>query len=571
MTTEKELQYIAEVEETTESTEGTDEGAAVRVEQIDAYMPYITLYYYADNADMPPAYNQVRGVLETQEQPLKVNYSRTFQDNRTGIHYYIIVDTTMGKSNLNDTRDMLNEFQNWMKAGDTLTVYTIGDTTVRLIDRADNEQDLEAEIQTIAGSYSGMNYAGALSEIWTDIQELESASEQVTSGRQILISVTPEIEWTGDSIGEQQAATSLRQSGLPLYEMIMGGEGTKTVYQTLAEDTGGTVSYPERGELGRQVEQLCRQINRCYVVQFQADSNRVTDSWQMLSLTLDEDETEVQLPIWVSRYQEDDVAPEICLAEVTDDRMIHITFSEMVYGADENSHYQITDEKGKPLTVDEITCEVNAEGESNGADILLDQKLYKGSYTIRTSGIVDASMEENVLTDEYVMEYADGPGGMVRVLDQCKTYWWIGAVLILIAGIVIVWKQICRRQQNQKVAVQVHNARTLVGQKTESLQPAAYQYIKLIIYRNGKNIDTQQVAVDGSLIIGRSDLSDLYFEDDQLSRQHFAIECIQGELFVEDLDTTNGTWLNGKRIQKKEKLCSQDRIGAGMLEFVIRW
>lgn len=571
MTTEKELQYIAEAEETTESTEGTDEGAAVRVEQIDAYMPYITLYYYADNADMPPAYNQVRGVLETQEQPLKVNYSRTFQDNRTGIHYYIIVDTTMGRSNLNDTRDMLNEFQNWMKAGDTLTVYTIGDTTVRLIDRADNEQDLEAEIQTIAGSYSGMNYAGALSEIWTDIQELESASEQVTSGRQILISVTPEIEWTGDSIGEQQAATSLRQSGLPLYEMIMGGEGTKTVYQTLAEDTGGTVSYPERGGLGTQVEQLCRQINRCYVVQFQADSNRVTDSWQMLSLTLDEDETEVQLPIWVSRYQEDDVAPEICLAEVTGDRMIHITFSEMVYGADENSHYQITDEKGKPLTVDEITCEVNAEGESNGADILLDQKLYKGSYTIRTSGIVDASMEENVLTDEYVMEYTDGPGGMVRVLDQCKTYWWIGAVLILIAGIVIAWKQICRRQQNQKVAVQVHNARALVGQKTESLQPAAYQYIKLIIYRNGKNIDTQQVAVDGSLIIGRSDLSDLYFEDDQLSRQHFAIECIQGELFVEDLDTTNGTWLNGKRIQKKEKLCSQDRIGAGMLEFVIRW
>lgn len=571
MTTEKELQYIAEAEETTESTEGTDEGAAVRVEQIDAYMPYITLYYYADNADMPPAYNQVRGVLETQEQPLKVNYSRTFQDNRTGIHYYIIVDTTMGRSNLNDTRDMLNEFQNWMKAGDTLTVYTIGDTTVRLIDRADNEQDLEAEIQTIAGSYSGMNYAGALSEIWTDIQELESAPEQVTSGRQILISVTPEIEWTGDSIGEQQAATSLRQSGLPLYEMIMGGEGTKTVYQTLAEDTGGTVSYPERGGLGTQVEQLCRQINRCYVVQFQADSNRVTDSWQMLSLTLDEDETEVQLPIWVSRYQEDDVAPEICLAEVTGDRMIHITFSEMVYGADENSHYQITDEKGKPLTVDEITCEVNAEGESNGADILLDQKLYKGSYTIRTSGIVDASMEENVLTDEYVMEYTDGPGGMVRVLDQCKTYWWIGAVLILIAGIVIAWKQICRRQQNQKVAVQVHNARALVGQKTESLQPAAYQYIKLIIYRNGKNIDTQQVAVDGSLIIGRSDLSDLYFEDDQLSRQHFAIECIQGELFVEDLNTTNGTWLNGKRIQKKEKLCSQDRIGAGMLEFVIRW
>lgn len=571
MTTKDVIGYIAEVEKTTETEETVDESSTLRVEQTEVCMPYITLYYYADDMDAPPSYAQVQGMLETQETPLKVNYSRAFQDNRTDIHYYLVIDTTMGKGYLNDMRDMLKDIQNWMKDGDRLTVYTVGNTSVRLIDSVDNEDDIEQELQTISAVNQGMNYAEALDEIWTDIQSEKPIAEEMTTERRILITFTPEEEWTGDSVCEQKVISSVRQSGLPLYEMILDKEESENAYHALAEETGGTVCYLDRGEVGSQTEKLFRKINSCYVVQFQADSNRVTDSWQNLSLKINEGETETEVPIWVSEYQKDEEAPEITQAEVVSDRMIRLAFSEMVYGADENSHYQIVDAKGRELPIEEVNCEMGEDGESNSVEIQVAQKLYKGNYTIRTSGIVDISMEENVLTTDYVMEYADGPGGMVRILDQCMTYWWVGAVLILAAGIAIVGKQIWRRQQNQKVAVQVHNAKAMIESGEDGLQPAERRQIKLIIYRKGKNIDTRQVEVNGSLIVGRSDLSDLYFENGQLSRQHFAIECIQGELYVEDLDTTNGTWLNGKRIQKKEKLCSQDRIVAGMLEFVVRW
>lgn len=570
MTTKEALQYIAEVEKSAEAAESMDDNSTIRVEQVDVCMPYITLYYYVDNTNIPPSYNQIQGILETQDSPLRVNYSRAFQDNRIGIHYYFVVDTTLGQGYLSDIKDMLNDVQDWMKDGDELTVYIVGDTAVRLIDSVDSEENIETEIQSISVSYNGMNYAEALDEIWTDMQNDKSVAEATTQGRRILITLTPEEEWTGNSVCEQKVISSLRQSGLPLYEMILGKEEPENAYHSLAEETGGTLCYPEKGKVGSQIEELCRQINRCYVVQFQADNNRVTNSWQSLSMKIDGEE-ETQVSIWMEKYQKDEEAPVINQAEVTSDQMIHLTFSEMVYGADENSHYQIIDAKGRELLIEELNCEMDEDGECNGVDILVSQKLYKGSYTISTTGIVDVSMEENVLTDDYVMEYADGPGEMIWVLDQCKAYWWMGIILIFIVGVAVVWKRTFRKQQNQKVAVQVHNAKAMLGQKEEGLQPAGYRRIKLIIYRNGKNIDTRQVEVDGSLIVGRSDLSDLYFENDQLSRQHFAIECIQGEMFVEDLDTTNGTWLNGKRIQKKEKLCSQDRIVAGMLEFVVRW
>lgn len=571
MTTKDAIGYIAEVEKTTEAEENIDESSTLRVEQTEVCMPYITLYYYADDMEAPPSYAQVQGMLETQEKPLKVNFSRAFQDNRADIHYYLVIDTTMGKGYLNDTKDMLKDIQDWMKDEDRLTVYTVGNTSVRLIDGVDKEADIEEELQTISVSNKGMNYAEALDEIWTDIQWDTPIAEETTIERQILITFTPEKEWTGDSVCEQKVISSLRQAGLPLYEMIMDNEESENAYHDLAEETGGTVCYLEREEVENQTEKLFRKINSCYVVQFQADSNRVTDSWQNLSLEINDGENETEVPIWVSEYQKDEEAPEITQAEVMNDQMIHLVFSEMVYGADENSHYQIVDAKGRELIIEEVNCEMGEDGKSNNVDIRVGQKLYKGSYTIRTSGIVDISMEENVLTKDYSMEYTNGPGEMVRIVDQCMAYWWVGAVLIFAAGITIVWKQIWRKQQNQKVAVQVHNAKALIGQREEGLQSAECRQIKLIIYRKGRNIDTRQVEVNGSLIVGRSDLSDLYFENGQLSRQHFAIECIQGELYVEDLDTTNGTWLNGKRIQKKEKLCSQDRIVAGMLEFVVRW
>ncbi len=76
----------------------------------------------------------------------------------------------------------------------------------------------------------------------------------------------------------------------------------------------------------------------------------------------------------------------------------------------------------------------------------------------------------------------------------------------------------------------------------------AQQQLSLLIYhRDGAQIvpldETNKVVV-----IGRSPPSQVQIDDDSLSRQHARVTLIYGELWIEDLGSTNGTFINGARI-----------------------
>jgi serine/threonine protein kinase len=64
-----------------------------------------------------------------------------------------------------------------------------------------------------------------------------------------------------------------------------------------------------------------------------------------------------------------------------------------------------------------------------------------------------------------------------------------------------------------------------------------------------REIDLDQVAMP--FVAGRdSDLSQVVLQDSQCSRAHCKFTEMAGGLLVEDLDSRNGTWLNGIRIQQ---------------------
>lgn len=55
-----------------------------------------------------------------------------------------------------------------------------------------------------------------------------------------------------------------------------------------------------------------------------------------------------------------------------------------------------------------------------------------------------------------------------------------------------------------------------------------------------------------------------------VSRVHAKIEMEQGEYYLEDMNSTNGTYLNGERLEyrQKAKLEPRDRVGFGLIEYV---
>lgn len=70
--------------------------------------------------------------------------------------------------------------------------------------------------------------------------------------------------------------------------------------------------------------------------------------------------------------------------------------------------------------------------------------------------------------------------------------------------------------------------------------------------------------------VGRTPLVDLDFEHDaQMSGTHFRIRVDEGTCHIEDLESTNGTFVNGQRIQRA-RLFGQDVITAGETRFVLQ-
>ncbi|HXK26485.1 MAG TPA: DUF4388 domain-containing protein [Myxococcota bacterium] len=70
---------------------------------------------------------------------------------------------------------------------------------------------------------------------------------------------------------------------------------------------------------------------------------------------------------------------------------------------------------------------------------------------------------------------------------------------------------------------------------------------------------------EGSVIIGRSREADLRLADPDTSRRHAKIVCESGRFTVQDLVSTNGTWVNGARVDE-HVLKPGDRLEIGSQE-----
>ncbi len=78
------------------------------------------------------------------------------------------------------------------------------------------------------------------------------------------------------------------------------------------------------------------------------------------------------------------------------------------------------------------------------------------------------------------------------------------------------------------------------------------------------------VKSDSQILIGRSDEATIRIGyDDFCSRKHAVIYWKDDICFIEDLDSTNGTFVNEKRIHGKIELKKGDVIGLGDTELLV--
>jgi len=71
---------------------------------------------------------------------------------------------------------------------------------------------------------------------------------------------------------------------------------------------------------------------------------------------------------------------------------------------------------------------------------------------------------------------------------------------------------------------------------------------------------------EGRLVLGRSPDCELVFEDDTVSRRHAALRCREGRWYLADLGSSNGTWVEGRRVFDAEVFAG-DEIWLGEARF----
>jgi pSer/pThr/pTyr-binding forkhead associated (FHA) protein len=83
----------------------------------------------------------------------------------------------------------------------------------------------------------------------------------------------------------------------------------------------------------------------------------------------------------------------------------------------------------------------------------------------------------------------------------------------------------------------------------------------ILIFGNGP-LAGRRLEVGSGLVLGREQ-ADVVIDDPGVSRRHAVIRPVEDGFEIEDLDSLNGTWVNGRRIARATRLAPGDRVTLG--------
>lgn len=506
-----------------------------------------------------------------------------FKKSDENIQYIVLLDNSgsVNKAQFDEAKVQLEKLRKSLKEGDQMSLYTVGADNpegekTKIIQRTVDAGDKKKEKD--CGKIKKIEYKSSPSSMTVLYRSLNQVLAEQTAPklRTIVLLITDgEDDSKGKDIDKVSTAEEVGGATVPVYGILMkrdrGGEDEKMAYtrnKILAEKTCRGYYYDCTSEgTAKSVEKAFKTIkgiiqDETYVVHLNASTNQTTGRSQ-LNLTIDNTAANA-VSIDYSDYKADEYAPEV-VGEVKKTSADTIEFSLQddngVNQSDANkkSHYKLQSKKednsGKVWTIDSVSAVT--EGDQTKVTLKVTEKLYTGDYVLTLSDIRDQSQDGNAMDSPVEFTVEDGVNATVAgVKNVFKAYWWILLILLVILIGALVIRAI------RKKAVKI------VEVNPDDLVKADKKLIRLTITDRAGAIKDVEWEVEGSLFVGRSNICNIYFDDDRLSKQHFVIEVNKMGCYIEDLESTNGTFVNGVKITNRRMLLDGDVITVGREKLV---
>lgn len=559
------------------------EAAAIKspylAEQAQGKAPNVTVYMTGSKMQQDVSVNgKIKNISLTQNGEVL-----SFEQSGKHISYIILMDNSgsVHQAQFEESKNQLIQLRQSLKKGDRMTLYTVGTdspegekTQVFSSKVKKTDESLAADCEKISG-ITYMNTKQSMTVLYRSLNEIlhEEASPKL---RTIVLLITDgEDDSKGKDIDDVSTANTVKEASVPVYGIILanktGREDEKILYtknQILAEkNCRGYYADCSVSPTAESVQAAFSEISQLvqketYVVKLLAANNKAAGRQ---ALQLEANKTSVDpVTIDYSDFEEDTEAPVLAgtVDKVSKNALSFVLEDENgvnVKDARDKSHYSIRtksdDEKGKSWPIEAVSVEEKEDGIT--VTLTMKDDLFTGDYLLKCSDIRDSSQDANAMETSLEFSVEDGLDPKKEAaVSAVKSFWWIGLILLVIVlGILII-----RTIQKKKTEV--------TGVNPDELLKADTRKIWLTITDRSGAIKDVEWDVEGSLFIGRSSICNIYFDDDRLSKQHFVIEVTKMGCYLEDLQSTNGTFVNGVKITNRRMLLDGDIITAGRETFV---
>ena len=539
--------------------EGEDTRQDFRLEQVVVNKPEIVVYYTGSES-----LKDAECYLGTE----RLTWKHEVEQEK--IEYYIALDISgsISDSYFNQIKEALKEFCKATQDKESVMFYTFGETVQCLLQ---GDESLEEQL-TVLETLDNRDQETLLFECLAQVaQSVERQSNSVNVRKVVLVITDGE----DVALGKQttsEALALLKRVGIPVYGL--GIHDTKeehlNQFGEFARATGGNLSVFRAQEAVSVIMQLQNSLREMRADRFLAESNLVSNSMESFTITLPETGEKIYRDVLVSRWIKDEIVPEILQVQKVAENQLQLEFSEPVIGADKVSSYQVMRD-ATPIVVGSVTYR---NGEMPKAILTFSEPLLTGVYEVTCTGITDISVESNMVVGSVTVSVA----GMVpqEIVEQEPQVDIAMVLLIAVVVILFVLVFILLFTRKRKKTTVVVDGKRIASDEIEIKQHVKLQNMKrkkiMICFVAGAGSDRNLATeIVGSLIAGRSDICALYFDDPNMSKQHFALETDGESVWISDLDSLNGTFVNGRRIGRKQRLNNGDEVRAGSVKMKIRW
>lgn len=533
---------------------------SMAIKAINVNMPQIMIY-----AREPESFDQEKIKVFLNDEALKVTQVEALSHSAQGIEYYFLLDTSISidDRHFQGMKAGLIAFVNDLSENDQVTLLTFGQDICKVY-TGKAGKDFSKRVAELKNEEPQTHMFEAMVKL-SNIADVNSEKRKVA----VLLSDGDNIARVSNTRREAQRA--LKNAGITLYPLL--SENVKAANESkigeMARALGGKGYLIGKGNVKKKLNLVKHDISKELRIEATAGTNIIPTPF---IITLDYDKegfTTSKQKISPTGYQKDDTVPNIKRLERVGNSQIKIVFSEAVLGADKKENYHIS------LNGHDIDLlDASYSEEEHSAILKTVEPLVGGKYEVRANGVVDNSMERNALK-AYSGKLKGMPYIIYAIYSILRDYWWLAVLIGLVAAVSAGTIIIKRRKGFVQIDGKLISSKNIGKRYKFHLKKESgctvQRVISLSIDYNGSKSTELDYTIERSVIFGRGDTCEIRFDDPTMSRQHFFIELQEQNLVVGDLDTSNGTMVNGIRIHTPRKLENGDMITAGRTNMTIRW